>query len=713
MNSAERPVKDLNIFEAEEELSRLAKEIAHHDKAYHQDDTPEISDADYDALVRRNGEIEARYPSLIRDDSPSKRVGATPAAGFKKIKHRVRMLSLSNVFSDDEVEDFFARIERFLGTNRPEIIAYVAEPKIDGLSCSLRYQDGKLVEAATRGDGEEGEDITRNVKTIQDVPHKLKGDAPSVLEVRGEIYMARHDFQEMNKALAEAGKKTFANPRNAAAGSVRQLDSAITANRPLSFFAYAHGDASEMPADTHWEFLNYIKYLGFKGPESSLCTSLEEVLDVYRQIGRDRGELPYDIDGVVYKVDDFGLRERLGFVARAPRWATAHKFPAEKAITRLNEITVQVGRTGKVTPVANLEPVTVGGVVVSRATLHNADEIERLGVRNGDTVSIQRAGDVIPQVLGVIEDKRPAGSEPFSFPTKCPCALETPLDRETGEVDFRCTGGLACPYQQVGNLKHFVSRDALDIEGLGATHIEAFHAEGWLKTPVDIFKLKDRQEDLLTREGWGPKAVDNLMAAIEARRSVPLSRLIFGLGIRQVGQATAKLLARSFGTLEALEKTIDGAIEDLENHQHEDPKKALKALAADPNSKGYSDLIALDGVGHEMVRDMAAFFAEPHNRDVIEGLAKILDIQKEEAPTANADSPFAGKTMVFTGSLTRMGRSEAKAKAESLGAKVTGSVSKKTDYVVVGADAGSKAKKAEDLGVPMLSEDEWMEMAGA
>ncbi|MCR9256313.1 MAG: NAD-dependent DNA ligase LigA [Alphaproteobacteria bacterium] len=707
--SATKAVDKLNIFEAEQELARLAGEITHHDKRYHQEDAPEISDAAYDALVRRNLAIENRFPDLVRPDSPSTRVGAAPASGFRKVKHRVRMLSLSNVFSDEEVEDFFARIERFLGENRPETIAYVAEPKIDGLSCSLRYENGRLVEGATRGDGEEGEDITRNVRTIGDIPDRVAGDAPDVLEVRGEIYMAKDAFLRMNEGLAAEGKKVFANPRNAAAGSVRQLDPTVTARRPLQFFAYSLGEVSEQPAKTHWAFLEALKNWGFQvNPYSELCRSMDEVLAVYRRIGEERGTLPYDIDGVVYKVDDFGLRDRLGFVARAPRWATAHKFPAEKAVTRLDHISVQVGRTGKITPVANLDPVTVGGVVVSRATLHNADEIERLGVRDGDMVRIQRAGDVIPQVLGVLLDKRPADSVPFAFPTHCPCPLATELARDAGEVDFRCTGGLACPHQQVGNLKHFVSRDALDIEGLGATHIEAFHADGLLNTPVDIYRLDRHKDALLAREGWGEKAVENLMKAIEARRTVPLSKLIFGLGIRQIGQATAKLLARSFGTLEALLETLDGAITDWNRHDGD-----RKLLAGDPEAASYQELIALDGVGHEMVKDMVLFFSEPHNRKIIDDLAEILTVEAEEVPVTDGSSPFAGKTVVFTGTLTRMGRSEAKAKAESLGAKVTGSVSKKTDYVIVGADAGSKAKKAEDLGVAMLSEDEWMDMAGA
>jgi len=706
--SEAKPVEKLNIFEAEQELARLAREIAHHDTRYHQEDAPEISDADYDALVRRNAAIEARFPDLVRADSPSHRVGAAPASGFRKVRHRERMLSLSNVFSDEEVADFFQRIERFLGDNRPKVIAYVAEPKIDGLSCSLRYENGRLVEAATRGDGEEGEDITRNIRTIDDIPDRLSGDAPDILEVRGEIYMAKDAFQRMNEALAAEGKKVFANPRNAAAGSVRQLDPAVTARRPLQFFAYSHGEVSERPAATHWDFLQALKRWGFAvNPYSELCRSMDEVLAVYRRIAEERATLPYDIDGVVYKVDDFGLRDRLGFVARAPRWATAHKFPAERAVTRLNRITVQVGRTGKVTPVANLEPITVGGVVVARATLHNADEIARLDVREGDLVEIQRAGDVIPQVLGVLTEKRAADARPFAFPTHCPCPLDTELARDAGEVDFRCTGGLACPHQQVGNLKHFVSRDALDIEGLGSTHIEAFHADGLLDTPVDIFHLRDRRDELLAREGWGEKAVDNLFRAIDARRTIPLSRLIYALGIRQVGQATAKLLARAFGTLETLLATMDGAIADWERHDGD-----KKRLAGDPEAAAYQELVALDGVGHEMVKDMVLFFAEPHNRKIIDALAAILTIEPEEAPTTAAESPFNGKTVVFTGALTRMGRSEAKAKAESLGAKVTGSVSKKTDYVVIGADAGSKAKKAEDLGVTILSEDEWLAMAG-
>ncbi|UUX49081.1 NAD-dependent DNA ligase LigA [Nisaea acidiphila] len=684
-----KPVDTLTRAEADFELRWLAAQIAKHDKLYHQNDAPEISDADYDAMRRRNDEIEALFPDLIRADSPTHRVGAAPAAGFAKVRHSKPMLSLSNAFSEEDVRDFVGRIRRFLSLGENEPVALVAEPKIDGLSASLRYENGRFVQGATRGDGTEGEDITRNLQTIGDIPDTLPDGVPAVFEVRGEVFMSKADFAALNARQEEAGKKIFANPRNAAAGSLRQLDPTITASRPLHFFAYSWGEVSEMPADTQSGFLDKLSSWGFViNPMTKHCDGADTALAAYEEVGHARPTLEYDIDGVVYKVDRLDWQERLGMVSRAPRWAIAHKFPAEQAETVLEKIEIQVGRTGALTPVARLTPITVGGVVVSNATLHNEDEIRRKDVRAGDTVVIQRAGDVIPQVVRVIEERRPDGTEPYIFPDHCPvCGSEAV--RPEGEAIRRCTGGLICAAQAVERLKHFVSRDAFDIEGLGAKQVEAFYEDELIRQPGDIFRLKVHADALMEREGWGEKSVTNLLAAIEERRRIGLDRFIYALGIRQVGQATAKLLAANFGTLEAL--------------------TAAMLEASDPESEAYANLINIDQIGPSVAEDLAAFFHEDHNREVLRDLESELEIESFELQVAD-DSPVAGKTVVFTGTLTSVSRNEAKAKAESLGAKVAGSVSKKTDYVIVGADAGSKARKAEELGVAILTEEEWLEL---
>jgi DNA ligase (NAD+) len=688
----EKPADALTGDEAREELERLAKEIAHHDRLYYEKSDPEISDADYDALRQRNEAIEARFPDLRRPDSPSFRVGAPAAAGFAKVTHSRPMLSLSNVFDEEEARDFFARVRRFLGLDAEETVEIVAEPKIDGLSAALRYEDGALTVGATRGDGTVGENITANLRTLDSLPQRLPKGAPRVLEVRGEVYMSRADFFSLNERQEAADEKLFANPRNAAAGSLRQLDPTITAQRPLSLFVYSFGEVSEGVGETHWESLERLKSWGFPtNPLSTVCRSPEEVFAFYEGLLSKRAELPYDIDGVVYKVNRLDWQDRMGMVSRAPRWATAHKFPAEQAETVLREILVQVGRTGALTPVADLEPVTVGGVVVSRATLHNEDEIERKDIREGDAVIVQRAGDVIPQVVRVLPEKRPRNSKPYEFLAVCPCPLETPTMREEDEAVRRCTGGLACPYQQVENLKHFVSRNAFDIEGLGAKHIEAFWRDKIVERPGDIFRLNTHANDIVEREGWGAQSVTNLLAAIEEKRQIPLDRFVYALGIRQVGQTTARLLARIYGSLRALRQGM--------------------AEAEDAESAAYQDLVNIDGIGPVVAGDVVAFFAETHNAEVLDDLEAELDVQDFEIQAA-ADSPVTDKTVVFTGTLERMTRGEAKARAETLGAKVTGSVSRKTDYVIVGADAGSKARKAEELGVTTLSEEEWLAMIG-
>ena len=688
-DTAHISVEDLTDAQARAELERLAKEIGRHDLLYHQEDAPEISDADYDALRRRNEAVEARFPQLVRDDSPSKSVGAAPATGFAKVTHRVPMLSLSNAFSDEDVADFLGRIRRFLGLEESEPVDVVAEAKIDGLSMSLLYEDGRLVRGATRGDGAVGEDVTANVRTINGLPERLKGKAPKTIEVRGEVFMRRDDFQDLNTRLAEAEKKTFMNPRNAAAGSLRQKDAGITAERPLKFLAYAWGETSEPLGETQWQARDRLHSWGFEVNEPArLCRSLEQILDFYAWVLGARVKIPHDIDGIVYKVDRLDWQERLGFVSRAPRWATAHKFPAEQAETLLHEITIQVGRTGALTPVANLEPITVGGVVVSRATLHNEDEIERKDIREGDHVIIQRAGDVIPQVVSVVKKKRRKGSKRYVFPDHCPVCDSLAI-REPGEAVRRCTGGLICSAQAVERLKHFVGRDAFDIEGFGSKHIEAFWQEGLIKTPADIFHLQNHESDLIGREGWGEQSVTNLLKAIDQRRRIGLDRLIYALGIRQVGQSTARLLARHYGTLDQLRTSL--------------------AAAAEEGSEAYEDLVNIDGIGPSVAADLLGFFGEDHNKKVLDDLVKALD-EIEALEAADSDSPVAGKTVVFTGTLETMTRSEAKARAEALGAKVSGSVSKKTDFVVAGADAGSKARKAKELGIEPISEQDWLNL---
>ena len=684
------PADQLSELEAIAELAALAEQITSHDSAYHQEDAPVISDAAYDELRNRNLAIEAAFPHLIRADSPSNRVGAAATVNFSKVSHVKPMLSLGNVFSEEEVGDFVEGVRRFLKELKddPGIpLEMVAEPKIDGLSLSLRYEKGRLVTAATRGDGTVGENVTANVRTFREFPFILSGEVPDVLEVRGEVYLTKQDFQVLNARQVEAGGKVFANPRNAAAGSLRQLDTSITATRPLKMFAYAWGDVSEPIADSQWDFLQRLKGWGFDvNPLTRLCTSLSSLMDVYRDVGSQRAALKYDIDGMVYKVNRFDWQDRLGFLSRAPRWAIAHKFPAEKAQTVLNDIDIQVGRTGTLTPVAKLVPVTVGGVVVSNATLHNEDEIARKDIRIGDTVVIQRAGDVIPQVLENVRDKRPQNAVPFVMPENCPVCGSAAV-RNEGEAARRCTGGLVCAAQTIERLKHFVSRGALDIEGLGEKHIIMFWEDGLLKTPADIFRLHHHLEKIQEREGWGEKSAQNLTTAIDQRRAVSLERFIYALGIRQVGQATGRLLAKQYGTYAAWREAMIAA-EDLA-------------------SAAYAELTGIDGIGGSVADDLTSFFAWPDNLEVMDDLAGELDITSFEAEVDTASS-VAGRTIVFTGTLESVTRGEAKAKAESLGAKVAGSVSKKTDYVVAGANAGSKAKKARELGVTILSEPDWL-----
>lgn len=684
---------DLNFEDIRARHRKLSREIRYHDEKYHGEDAPEISDAEYDKLRRELDKLEADYPDLITKESPSQKVGSKAASGFKSVKHAKPMLSLGNAFSPEDVQDFFDRIRKFLNLPLDQNIAMVAEPKIDGLSCSLRYEKGKLVQAATRGDGETGEDITANVMTISDVPKTLSGDAPNILEVRGEIYMRRDEFMRLNQSLAEAGKPVLANPRNGAAGSVRQLNPEITAQRPLRFFGYALGETSEKIADTQDGIRKNLKSYGFAQAEpQALASSPAEILDYYAEIGKLRPDLDYDIDGVVYKVNRLDWQERLGFVSRAPRWAIAHKFPAEQAVTIIRDIRIQVGRTGALTPVADLEPITVGGVVVSRATLHNEDEIERKDIRIGDHVLIQRAGDVIPQVLSVLTEKREKKSRPYHFPDKCPICNSNAV-REEGEVVKRCTGGLICPAQAIERLKHFVSRNGFDIEGMGAKIIEEFYDEGMIKTPGDIFRLEEKDKSSLTplraRAGWGTQSAQNLFAAIEKRRRISLDRFIYALGIPQIGEATARKLAISYGTIEKL--------------------TGLMQEATDENSEAWHDLTNIEDIGPNVARDIVDFFAESHNREVLEDLISLLSIEEFIAPETS-NSAVTGKTVVFTGTLVQMTRAEAKARAESLGAKVAGSVSKNTDYVVAGEDAGSKLTKAKDLGIAVLSEQEWLDL---
>ncbi len=682
---------DTSFEDARARHQKLAKEIARHDIAYHQNDEPEISDAEYDALRNELNDIEAKYPELVSKDSPTQKVGAPAAKGFKKVKHAVAMLSLSNLFTEEDLQDFLQKIARFLNINDP--IEIVAEPKIDGLSCSLRYEKGKLILAATRGDGFEGEDITANVQHIDDVPKQLPKDVPDVLEVRGEIYMRHEEFLALNKRQEETGKQIFANPRNAAAGSVRQLDPSITKQRPLHFFGYALGETSERFAKTQWDIRKKLKAWGFVEAEPAiLAKNAEDILKYYNDVLIARPDLPYDIDGVVYKVNDLALQDRLGFVSRSPRWATAHKYPAQKAVTVVNDIVIQVGRTGALTPVAELEPITVGGVVVSRATLHNEDEIERKDIRVGDHVMIQRAGDVIPQVLGYVEEKRQKNAKKFKFPDHCPVCGSNAV-REEGEVVRRCTGGLICEAQAVERLKHFVSRLAFDIEGLGSKIIEEFYRDGLIKTPADIFRLEENNKGTLTpiraREGWGDLSEKNLFASIDSRRTIALDRFIYALGIRQIGEATAKKIAAHFATVEGL-------------------REGMKA-AKDHDSEAFKDVLNIEDVGPSVAEDLLAFFDEKHNLEVLDDLQSVLTIEPYKRVFAT-DSPVTGKTVVFTGSLVTMTRQEAKAGAERLGAKVAGSVSKKTDYVIAGEDAGSKLKAATELGVKILTEEEWKEL---
>jgi DNA ligase (NAD+) len=618
------------------------------------------------------------------------------------------MLSLGNAFDGDDVRDFFARIRRFLNLAEDEPVEIVAEPKIDGLSISLRYEIGQFVLAATRGDGREGENVTANIATVGEIPAAITG-APNVIEVRGEVYLSHSAFASINAEREKEGEAVFANPRNAAAGSLRQLDASITAKRPLQLFAYAWGEMAVQEAATQWDFLENLKSLGFPvNPLIRVCKNADEAIAYHAEIGALRASLDYDIDGIVYKVNRLDWQERLGFVSRAPRWAIAHKFPAEKAQTVLEAITIQVGRTGALTPVANLQPITVGGVVVSRATLHNADEIARKDIREGDTVIIQRAGDVIPQVVEVVLDKRPVNSKPYAFPDTCPCQLATPAFREAGEAVTRCTGELACPYQQVERLRHFVSRNAFDIDGLGEKQMQAFFDLGWITMPADIFALQERNSEretpLRKLEGWGDKSAENLFAAIDARRKIPLDRLIYGLGIRQIGQATARQLARHYGSLAAWIEAMQAAADDRTANPEEMKKP-------DEVGEAFAALCDIDGIGFAVADDLVAFFTVAENRAALDALTQRIEVE-DTSPPDDSDSTVSGKVVVFTGSLETMTRAEAKATAESLGAKVTGSVSKKTDYVVIGADAGSKAKKAADLGVPVLTEQAWRELIG-
>ena len=671
---------ELTEAEAANRLMRLAREIARHDKLYHDQDAPEISDADYDALVRENRELEERFPHLVRADSPSTRLGAAPTSALAKVAHARPMLSLENAFASEEVEEFVARVKRFLALRAEAFVATTAEPKIDGLSCSLRYQRGELVLAATRGDGAVGEDVTANVRTISDIPQHITG-APDVFEVRGEVYMSKADFEALNKRQEASGGKIFANPRNAAAGSLRQKDPSITAARPLRFLAHGWGELSEPLADTQYDAMKRIESFGIPVTDLLIrCNSTAEMLAHYRAIEHARADLPFDIDGVVYKVDRLDLQERLGFVARAPRWGLAHKFPAEKAETTLEAIDIQVGRTGKLTPVGRLTPVGVGGVIVANVTLHNRDEIQRLRLRVGDRVRIQRAGDVIPQVVENLtrDEPRPA----YEFPARCPMC-DSEAVAEEGEVDVRCTGGLICPAQRFERLRHFVSRGALDIEGLGEKSIAEFIELGWLNSPADIFRLRNHRADLLGREGWKEKSVDNLLAAIEAKRRPDGPRFLFGLGIRHVGIVTARDLLKCFGTVEDLRRA---------------------ALS----KGGQDELSSVQGVGPVVAEALVDFFHEAHNREALDDL--LSEISPKPFVSDAKQTEWSGKTIVFTGSLETMSRDEAKAQAERLGARAAGSVSAKTDLVVAGPGAGSKLKKAEELGIRVVNEAEWAQI---
>jgi len=706
-------VDEMTERQARAEHKRLVEEIARHDKLYHEKDDPEISDAEYDRLRQRLKAIEARFPQLVDMLSPTQRVAPTPNTAFAKIRHARPMLSLGNAFSDGELRSFAERVRKTLKGDidlaDDAEVAFFGEPKIDGLSISLLYEDGVLVRGATRGDGATGEDVTANLREIEDIPHKLKGKSPRSIELRGEIYMEREAFELMNQQQEAAGEKTFANPRNAAAGSVRQLDAKITAKRPLSFFAYAWGAVEPLTWKTHKEYFDRLQSWGAPtNPRSQLCRTIDDALNYYRDLAADRPKLSYDIDGVVYKVNRIDWQERLGYVSREPRWAVAYKFPAEQARTRLLGIGIQVGRTGALTPVAELEPVNVGGVMVARATLHNADEIERLDVRVGDMVLIQRAGDVIPQVLGHVPEERPKKTEKFEFPTRCPCPLKTKVASEEGGVVRRCSGGLECPFQQVERLRHFVSRYAFDIEGLGGTHIENFWRDGLLKVPGDLFRLAAHAKDIQKREGWGDLSVRNLIGAIEARRTISLDRYIYAIGIPLIGEATAKILAQEYGDADTwLDEMLKAA---AERRKHPDPAK--KEKAAVEVGANYGRLCNVEQIGVTTADAMTAFFGEGHNVELIRDLRKQLTIQPIERRVIADDAPLKDKIVVFTGELTAMTRDAAKARAEALGAKVTDSVSKKTSLVVVGENAGSKAKKAAELGVQTLTEQEWIKLAG-
>lgn len=689
-----RSVDHLSPIEARIEHARLTEELSKHDQRYYQEDAPIISDAQYDALRRRYEALEKLFPELVTDQSLTQKVGSKPSEKFAKIKHSIPMLSLGNVFTDDDVSDFVARVRRFLGQAESQQICFTAEPKIDGLSCSLRYERGMFISAATRGDGFEGEDVTANIKTLKEIPLHLTGAPPEVLEVRGEVYMTHEDFQALNLRQQSQSKALFANPRNAAAGSLRQLDAKITATRPLHFFAYAWGAVSQMPAATQAGVLEAFKSYSLPvNPLTRLCCTLEEMLDHFQFIESQRATLGYDIDGVVYKVDSIELQTRLGFVSRAPRWAVAHKFPAEQATTIVRDIEIQVGRTGALTPVARLAPVTVGGVIVSNATLHNEEEISRKDIRIGDTVVIQRAGDVIPQIAHVEFSKRPKSAKPFSFPDVCPrcgSAALREIDEKTGVADVvrRCTGSLVCPAQAIERLKHFCSRNAFDIEGLGDKQIEYFYQEGLIETAADIFTLEERDRESLTkiknREGFGETSVRNLFHAINARRKIEINRFIYALGIRHIGETNARRLARHFIDFETLR---------------------LTASLAKPDTPERARIDAIDGVGPVVAEALHDFFSEPHNSRALDALLK--EVKLEPMPAVATMSAVSGKTVVFTGALERLTREEAKAQAERFGAKVAGSVSKKTDLLVAGPGAGSKLTTAQALGVEVISEDEW------
>ncbi|HSY55856.1 MAG TPA: NAD-dependent DNA ligase LigA [Bradyrhizobium sp.] len=703
-------VADLTKAQAKVEHMRLTLEIERHDKAYYQDDAPKVSDAQYDALRQRFNAIEARFPEFVTSESPSQKVGTAPSGKFRKVRHAVPMLSLDNAFAEEDVADFVGRIRRFLKLSEEERIDFSAEPKIDGLSMSLRYEGGELVTAATRGDGAEGEDVTANIRTLKDVPERLKGrKVPQVCEVRGEVYMTKKAFLALNERQKAAGDTIFANPRNSAAGSLRQKDSAITASRPLGFFAYAWGEMAEMPEQTQSGMIGWFEACGFStNPLTRTCHSLEQLIAFHRKIEQQRSHLDYDIDGVVYKVDRLDWQERLGFVSRTPRWAIAHKFPAERAVTVLKDIEIQVGRTGSFTPVGKLEPVGVGGVIVQNVTLHNEDYIKGIGgdgeelregrdIRIGDTVVVQRAGDVIPQVVDVLIDKRPKDAKAYRFPKKCPCPLHTDVVREetaTGEEGSRarCTGEFACPYQKIEHLILFASRRAFDIEGLGEKQIQFFFEEGWVKEPADIFTLQNRNAKLKLEEieGYGETSVRNLFAAIEERRKISLERFIYALGMRHVGETTALALARGYGSWDSF---------------HDACLKVAK-----DDEEAMAEMDALDQIGDTVIASIKAYFGESHNRGIVERLTREVTILDAERPKSN--STVAGKTVVFTGSLEKMTRDEAKAMAERLGAKAAGSVSKKTDYLVAGPGAGSKLAEAKKHGVAVLTEDEWLKLIG-